>query len=71
MLRLASKDFKIDLAQSWVIGDKTDDIKMGENAGCKTILVKTGKRGEDGHFDIKPDYTSEDLLEAINYILSQ
>ena len=43
MLEQAVNDFGVDLKGSWIIGDKTDDIKCGENAGCRTILVETGK----------------------------
>lgn len=71
MIEQAVQDNKIDLSQSWVIGDKTDDIKMGESAGCRTVLVKTGKKGKDGRFEIKPDYIANNLLEAVKYALSQ
>jgi len=69
MVKKASKDFNIDLSKSWVIGDKTDDIKMGENAGCKTILLKTGYAGKDGHFKVIPNYTAENLYKAAQIIL--
>lgn len=39
MLIQASKDFNIDLNQSWMIGDSDNDILAGENAGCKTERV--------------------------------
>ena len=39
MLFQASKDFNIDLKQSWMIGDSDNDILAGENAGCKTARV--------------------------------
>jgi len=71
MLEQAVSDHQIDLSQSWVVGDKTDDIKMGENAVCKTVLVRTGKAGKDGNFEIAPTHTSKNLLEAIKHILSQ
>lgn len=70
MLEHAAKDFGIDLSQSWVIGDKTDDIEMGRRAGCKTVLVRTGKGGKDGNFNINPDYTANDLLDAANHIIA-
>ncbi len=35
MLNLASTHFNIDLAKSWVIGDKADDVKAGINAGLR------------------------------------
>lgn len=64
----AVAEHDIDLAQSYVIGDKTDDILMGKNAGCRTVLVRTGKGGKDGHFDVQPDYTADNLLEAAKRI---
>src|SRR3989344_1756862 len=39
LLKAAEKEFGIDLKKSFVIGDKTADIEMGRNAGCKKILV--------------------------------
>jgi len=71
MLEDAAREFNLDLKECYVIGDKTDDVKMGENAGCKTILVKTGKGGLDGHFDIKPDHVAKDLNEAIKHITEE
>ncbi|MBI2106970.1 HAD family hydrolase [Candidatus Woesearchaeota archaeon] len=70
MLEQAAREFNIDLSQSWVIGDKTDDIEMGRRAGCRTILVRAGKCGKDKNFDVKPDYTANDLLEAAAYVIA-
>ena len=69
MLEQAAQDFDIDLLESWVIGDKTDDIEMGIRACCKTILVKTGKAGQDKHFLVNPNYIAENLVEAAEFIL--
>ena len=71
MVNQAKEDFDINLKESYVIGDKTSDIKLGENAGCKTILVKTGHAGKDGKFEIKPDFTAEDLYDAALIILNR
>ena len=71
MLEQASNDFNIDLTQSWLIGDKPGDIQAGNSAGCKTILVKTGKAGEDRHFSIAPTFTAYNLLEAADYIIKE
>lgn len=65
------KRFNLDPKNCWNIGDKTSDIKMGEIVGCKNILVKTGKRGEDGECKINPDYIAKDLYDAVNFILEQ
>jgi len=69
MLIQASKDFAIDMKKCFMIGDKTTDIKAGRNAGCKTILVKTGSAGKDGKFNIKPDYICKSLPDAAKLII--
>jgi D-glycero-D-manno-heptose 1,7-bisphosphate phosphatase len=42
MLQEAARDHAIDLARSYMIGDKSSDIEAGQAAGCRTILVQTG-----------------------------
>ena len=69
MIQQATQDYQIALAKSWVIGDKTCDIKMGENAGCRTITVKTGRAGADGEHQTNPTYIAKDLPEAVEIIL--
>jgi D-glycero-D-manno-heptose 1,7-bisphosphate phosphatase len=45
MLNMAADLFSIDLANSWIIGDKADDLKAGINAGlCGGIQVGTRYR---------------------------
>ena len=65
----AKKEFNLDLNKSYMIGDKTVDIRFGKNGGCKTILVLTGKKGKDGFFDVKPELITKDLNNAIDIIL--
>jgi histidinol-phosphate phosphatase family protein len=36
----AINDFKIEISQSFMIGDSKTDIQAAENAGCKGILLK-------------------------------
>ena len=36
----AKNDFKIDLSQSFMIGDSQTDVQAAESAGCKGILLK-------------------------------
>lgn len=71
MLLSAAKDFNIDLSESIVIGDSTLDIKMAENAGMKSILVKTGQAGLDGKYEVTPTEVAEDLNSAVNLILNK
>ncbi len=61
-------DLNLDISASFVIGDKTSDIEAGKRAGIKTILVRTGFGGNDGEFDVEPDYVANDLLDAADYI---
>lgn len=65
----AEKEFGIELKKSYVIGDKTSDIEMGKRAGCRTILVQTGKAGRDGKYNVKPDFTAEDLYSGASLII--
>ena len=39
MLIKAAEDFNIDLRQSWMVGDGSNDIEAGQNAGCHTALI--------------------------------
>ncbi len=68
MLKQAAEKFDIDLSKSFVIGDRTVDVQTGKNAGCRTILVKTGVAGEDKKYNIAADYEAEDLLQAAKII---
>ena len=68
MLLQAARDFKLDLASSFMIGDKTDDILAGQRAGCKTMLVRTGQ-GRDSELrfqrmEPRPDHIVDDIRAA-------
>ena len=39
LLLKAAEDHKINLKNSWMIGDGITDIQAGVNAGCKTIFI--------------------------------
>jgi len=69
MLLTASDKHNIDLKNSWFIGDRTVDIKTGQNSGVKTVLVKTGAAGKDKKYDVTPDHIAENILDAVEYIL--
>lgn len=42
MLLQAAAEHGIDLAASWMIGDKRADLEAGRAAGCRSLLVRTG-----------------------------
>lgn len=70
LIKKAEKDLKIDLSQSYMIGDKATDVEAGSRAGTKTIFVLTGKgMKEREKLNGKPDHVADNLLEAIQWIL--
>ena len=42
MLVDAARDFDLDLAACWVVGDRLTDVEAGSRAGVPGILVRTG-----------------------------
>lgn len=56
MLLDAAKKWNIDLAESFMVGDRWRDIEAGINAGCKSLFIDFGydeKRPTDAHFEGK------------------
>lgn len=76
LLKKAARKFNIDLSNSWMIGDGVDDIKAGEKAGCRTILLANIKASENLRIIekqlgvIKPDFLVKNLIEAAKVIRS-
>ncbi len=68
MLLKAAGDMDLNLATSWVIGDKSSDIEAGLKAGCKTIQIDAGPQAIDSKSRIQPDYTATNIREAVNVI---
>lgn len=59
----AKEDFGIDLAQSWMVGDRISDIECGRAAGTKTAFIR-----EDPFHEAAADLQARDLLEAVSLI---
>lgn len=65
MIHKARIRHKIDLKNSYVVGDKDDDMRLAMAAGAKGILVRTGKEKSSSHaFRIV-----NNLKEAVNFII--
>ncbi len=60
----ARREFTIDLASSWLIGDTTVDLETARRAGIRSVLVATGYGGSDGRYPVAPDVHCADLPEA-------
>ena len=73
LVHRAAEDLSIDLAASWMVGDRYSDIEMAHNAGVRSAFVMSGYgRGEweqqRSEWKQQPDLVAEDLLEAISKI---
>ena len=66
MLRRAAQSLNIDLAASWMVGDRWRDIDCGHAAGCHTVFLDYGY---DEPLKQQPDYRAQSLLEAADLIL--
>lgn len=73
MIRRAMKRFPIDLSRSFMVGDNEVDIALGKAAGCRTILVLSGKLDKKTASDlsIQPDRIAQGLLSAVRWILKE
>jgi D-glycero-D-manno-heptose 1,7-bisphosphate phosphatase len=73
MLEAAAREHNIDLARSFVIGDKASDMKLADNVGARAALVMTGYGRETlAHPDrwpCKPAIVAENLLDAVRQVL--
>ena len=66
MLLRAARALGIDLAQSWMVGDRWRDIDCGAAAGCRTVFIDLGHAEE---LRAKPDFVVRDLGAAADVIL--
>lgn len=66
----AIQQHNIDIDGSYFIGDRYVDIKAGQDASLKTILITTGHAGNDKNkYNIEADKSFETLNNAVDYIL--
>ena len=68
MLNRSFSDYNGDLDLSWFIGDTTTDIKTANNFGIKNILLRTGYSGNDGKFNVNPDFILNNIGDAVDFI---
>jgi len=70
MLLCAATDLGIDVAASWMVGDKVSDIEAGRRAGAHTILVRTGY-GAEAEPRANAEQVADDLTGAVDLILGE
>jgi D-glycero-D-manno-heptose 1,7-bisphosphate phosphatase len=67
LLHQAARELAIDLARSFIVGDKLSDVAAGRRAGCRTLLIADAP-ADEVHPDEAPDQTVPDLLAAAHWI---
>ena len=72
MLLQAADDLGINLSASYMVGDKIADIEAGHNAGCRSLLVRTGY-GEQNLHKLQAGSVAvfPSLTEAADFILAE
>jgi D-glycero-D-manno-heptose 1,7-bisphosphate phosphatase len=74
LLAKAAREHALNLAGSWIVGDRYADLEMGHTVGARGILVMTGYgRGEyelhRATWSRQPDALAENLKDAVRHIL--
>lgn len=78
LFRRAAAEWGLDLGASFAVGDRITDIIAGARAGCRTVLVQTGRHEEKPietseplDTSIQPDHRCADLAAAAEWMLEQ
>jgi D,D-heptose 1,7-bisphosphate phosphatase len=77
MFEMAAKEYNIDKARSWMIGDKLLDIEAGKAFGVQTVLVATGYGSKEkeladaGDGDVTYDLFAKTLMDAATMIVGR
>ncbi|MDO8662444.1 MAG: D-glycero-beta-D-manno-heptose 1,7-bisphosphate 7-phosphatase [Candidatus Omnitrophota bacterium] len=73
LLKKAAKEFKFSLQKSYFIGDSIRDVITADKAGCKSVLVLSGKEklANQKNWEAKPDFIFKDLNAATTFLIKQ
>lgn len=66
MITDAASNLGLDLARSWMVGDRWRDIDCGQRAGLRTVFIDFGY---DEALRAAPDFTVKDFTAAAAVIL--
>ena len=67
MLLRAARELGIDLARSFMVGDRWRDIDCGAAAGCRTVFIDCGY---DEQLRAAPDFRAASLLAGVPMLLA-
>lgn len=70
LLKKAAREFNFSLRNAYFIGDSIRDVITAENAGCKSILVLSGKEklANRANWEAKPDFIFKNLQASANFL---
>lgn len=76
LLYKAADEHNIDLSSSFMVGDKYTDVELGQRIGVKGVMVMTGYGIGEYEYQRQnwpqmPDKIAENLLTAVDWIISQ
>jgi len=75
MLFDLAQQWQIDLRRAYLVGDALTDIAAARSAGCRTVLVRTGRGAQQARRpEIKlhqPDHIASDLMSAVQWVFRQ
>jgi histidinol-phosphate phosphatase family protein len=73
LIDIIKKNNAVDLKNSFFIGDTIRDVHTAKAAGCKSILVMSGKEklSNRKNWKIQPDFIFKDLYQAAEFILKR
>jgi D-glycero-D-manno-heptose 1,7-bisphosphate phosphatase len=66
MLKAAAAKWGIDLAGSFMVGDRWSDVEAGQAAGCYTVLIERSYSGT-----ASPGARAHDLATAVDAVLAR
>jgi D-glycero-D-manno-heptose 1,7-bisphosphate phosphatase len=75
MLLRAARELDLDLERSFMVGDRYLDVRAAHAAGVRSVLVCSGDGADEmakyaGHGGPQPDFVADNLLHAVDAILS-
>jgi D-glycero-D-manno-heptose 1,7-bisphosphate phosphatase len=76
LLLQAARELQLDLAGSFMVGDRPSDLQAGQAAGCRSLWLQTGRHGDPAietpeplAAACAPAYVGADLAGAVAWIL--